>query len=128
MNSVILSATDGCRECKAMPGSDYWEKSFITGSARLYVLSVLSGGPRHGYGILKEIRDRSGDCCTIAAGTIYPILRELERDGYITSSKGTVGGRVRVTYAITDEGRELFESGLAKWETHVAGAKKILGV
>jgi DNA-binding PadR family transcriptional regulator len=111
-----------------MPGPDYWEKSFITGSARLYVLSVLSGGPRHGYGILKEIRDRSRDCCTIAAGTIYPILREFKAEGYITSTKDTVGGRVRVTYAITDKGRELFEKGLSKWETHVAGAKKILGV
>ncbi len=111
-----------------MPGADYWEKSFITGSARLYVLSVLGAGPRHGYGILKEIKDRSGDCCTITAGTIYPILRELEADGYITSSKDTVGGRVRVTYAIAESGRELFKSGLAKWENHVAGAKKILGV
>ncbi|MCX6648839.1 MAG: PadR family transcriptional regulator [Candidatus Bathyarchaeota archaeon] len=107
--------------------SGYWDRSFIVGSAKLLVLSVLGRGPLHGYGVLKEISDRSGGCCTITSGTIYPVLRELEKEKLITSTKGVASGRARVVYELTDAGRRVLDEGLSKWETHQQGARKILG-
>jgi len=98
----------------------------MTGSTKLYILSVLRSRRLHGYGILKEIRDRSNGCCTITAGTIYPVLRELERDGLIVSSREVHGGRTRIVYGISEAGMLVLDDGLRKWETHVEGAKKIL--
>ncbi len=97
------------------------------GSAKLLVLSVLNRGPLHGYGVLKEISDRSGGCCTITSGTIYPVLRELEKEKLISSTKGVASGRARVVYELTGEGRRVLDEGLAVWETHQQGARKILG-
>ena len=107
--------------------SGYWDRSFMVGSAKLLVLSVLGRGPLHGYGVIKEIRDRSEGCCTITSGTIYPVLRELEKEGLITSTEGVVSGRSRVVYKLTDSGRRVLDEGLSKWETHQQGARKILG-
>jgi PadR family transcriptional regulator PadR len=107
--------------------SGYWDRSFIVGSAKLLILSVLSRGPLHGYGVLKEISDRSGGCCTITSGTIYPALRELEKERLIISTKGVASGRSRIVYELTDAGRRVLDEGLSKWETHQQGARKILG-
>jgi len=37
----------------------------------------------HGYQIMKELADRSGDVYTPSAGTIYPVLQALQNDGYV---------------------------------------------
>jgi len=106
----------------------YWDKFLIAGSAKLFILSVLGRGPMHGYGVIKEIRERSGGCCSITPGTIYPVLREMEKEKLITGSKGAASGRARIVYELTDEGRKVLAEGLAVWETHQQGAQKILGI
>ncbi len=128
MDSVKLSSVEEYDEGGPVSESDYWERSFMSGSTKLYILSVLSKGPLHGYGVLKEIKDKSEGCCTITPGTIYPVLRELERDGFIVSSEAVTGGRIRITYELTERGKQVLEAGLVKWGSHIEGAKKILGL
>jgi hypothetical protein len=50
--------------------------------AVILILKVLSKGPNHGYGILKELESLTGGCCVPTFGTIYPNLKELTRNGY----------------------------------------------
>jgi DNA-binding PadR family transcriptional regulator len=128
MDSVKLSSIEEYVVGGTVSESDYWERSFMAGSTKLYILSVLSKGPLHGYGVLKEIKDKSDGCCTITPGTIYPVLRELESDGFIVSSKAVTGGRIRITYELTERGKQVLEAGLIKWGSHIEGAKKILGL
>jgi DNA-binding PadR family transcriptional regulator len=128
MDSVKLSSVEEYDEGGTVSESDYCERSFMSGSTKLYILSVLSKGPLHGYGVLKEIKDKSEGCCTITPGTIYPVLRELERDGFIVSSEAVSGGRIRITYELTERGKQVLEAGLVKWGSHIEGAKKILGL
>ena len=127
-DSVKLSSAQEYAEDGIVSESDYWERSFMSGSTKLYILSVLSKGPLHGYGVLKEIKDKSEGCCTITPGTIYPVLRELERDGFIVSSEAVSGGRTRITYELTGRGKQVLEAGLVKWGSQIEGAKKILGL
>ena len=127
-DNIKLYSTEEIGESVILSEPDYWERSFMAGSTKLYILSVLSKGPLHGYGVLKEIKDKSDGCCTITPGTIYPVLRELERDGFIVSSKAMTSGRTRITYELTSRGKQVLEAGLAKWESHIEGAKKILGL
>jgi DNA-binding PadR family transcriptional regulator len=77
------------------------------GFLRLYVLHRLSMKPAHGYDLLQEIETKTEGAWRPGAGSIYPILKELVRDGYIKaeSSKKT-GKRI---YHITREGRQLLQ-------------------
>jgi DNA-binding PadR family transcriptional regulator len=74
---------------------------FSHGDLRLYLLSLLDEGPRHGYDIMQALSDRTGGTYTPSAGTIYPRLAKLEEEGLVTK---TVDGR-KTVYAITDAGR-----------------------
>lgn len=74
---------------------------FSHGDLRLYLLSLLDEGPRHGYDIMQALSDRTGGTYTPSAGTIYPRLAKLEEEGLVTKS---VDGR-KTVYEITDAGR-----------------------
>ncbi|HAJ17841.1 MAG TPA: PadR family transcriptional regulator [Microbacterium sp.] len=74
---------------------------FSHGDLRLYLLSLLDEGPRHGYDIIQALSDRTGGTYTPSAGTVYPRLAKLEEEGLVTK---TVDGR-KTIYEITDAGR-----------------------
>jgi DNA-binding PadR family transcriptional regulator len=74
---------------------------FSHGDLRLYLLSLLDEGPRHGYDIMQALSDRTGGTYTPSAGTIYPRLAKLEEEGLVTK---TVDGR-KTVYEITEAGR-----------------------
>ena len=74
---------------------------FSHGDLRLYLLSLLDEGPRHGYDIMQALSDRTGGTYTPSAGTVYPRLAKLEEEGLVTK---TVDGR-KTIYEITDAGR-----------------------
>src|SRR5690242_4843816 len=62
------------------PGSS---RFFEGGEVRLAILSLLSEGPKHGYQLMKEMKERSGGLYRASAGTIYPTLQMLEDEGLI---------------------------------------------
>ncbi|WP_146954837.1 PadR family transcriptional regulator [Cellulomonas soli] len=74
---------------------------FAHGQLRLYLLSLLEGGPRHGYELITALQDRFGGTYRPSAGTIYPRLARLEEEGLV---RRTEEGR-KTTYALTDAGR-----------------------
>ncbi|HIE61171.1 MAG TPA: PadR family transcriptional regulator [Microbacterium sp.] len=74
---------------------------FSHGDLRLYLLSLLDEGPRHGYDIMQALSDRTGGTYTPSAGTVYPRLAKLAEEGLVTK---TVDGR-KTIYEITDAGR-----------------------
>jgi len=75
--------------------------------AMYIVLLLLAQGPRTGYEIIKEIKDLFADVGVSASpGTIYPILRRLEEEGYLESREEPHGGRQRRVYMITEKGIE----------------------
>src|SRR5690606_6270277 len=74
---------------------------FSHGDLRLYLLNLLDQAPRHGYGLMQALSDRTGGTCTPSAGTIYPRLAKLEEEGLVTK---TVDGR-KTVYEITAAGR-----------------------
>jgi DNA-binding PadR family transcriptional regulator len=79
---------------------------FGHGHLRLYLLSLLDEGPRHGYELIQALGNRFGGTYVPSAGTIYPRLAKLEEEGLVTKS---ADGR-KTVYSITDAGRaELHE-------------------
>jgi DNA-binding PadR family transcriptional regulator len=52
-----------------------------TQDATILVLTSLSGGPKHGYAIIKDIEAMSG--VSFGPGTLYGVLARLEEEGLI---------------------------------------------
>ncbi|EQD72110.1 protein containing Transcriptional regulator PadR, partial [mine drainage metagenome] len=53
-----------------------------TGFLGLYTLSLLQSGPLCGAQISKRIRERTSGSWSVSPGAMYPVLRDLLRQGY----------------------------------------------
>ena len=77
----------------------------------MVILGLLSHEDLSGYDIKKRIDGAISFFWKGSFGNIYPALRDMERDRLITKSDTSVGGREKITYHITDAGKE----ALKKW-------------
>src|SRR5215469_7560565 len=70
-----------------------------------FVLASLVRGPLHGYGIILRAAELSGGRVRLATGTLYTALDRLTAEGHVELvSEERVGGRVRRTYGLTENG------------------------
>lgn len=77
----------------------------LNGQLDPLILATIAEEPAHGYLVLQRLRERSRGAFDLAEGTIYPALHRLERDGLLSSSWCSDGGRRRRVYRITRSGR-----------------------
>lgn len=75
---------------------------FRSGEVRLALLSLLAEGSAHGYDLMKRLEERSGRTYHASAGTVYPVLQQLEDEGLVSAQ--TVEGKK--VYSLTPAGRE----------------------
>ena len=61
------------------------DKTLLSGSTTLLVLSLLSEGDKYGYEMIAELDRRSDHTFALKEGTLYPILHTLEKDGAVKS-------------------------------------------
>jgi len=71
------------------------------GAARDAILSLLAEAPANGYGLIKEISDRTGGSWTPSPGSVYPTLQQLVDEGLIEATSEDK----RTDFQLTDEGR-----------------------
>ncbi|GCD20759.1 PadR family transcriptional regulator [Cellulomonas algicola] len=72
------------------------------------VMLALADEPRHGYGVVQEVRTLSDGRVRLGAGTLYGVLDRLVDVGYAEASgEVVVDGRVRRYYRLTPEGRDV---------------------
>jgi len=91
------------------------------------LLSVLEGGPLHGYAVIEALKARSGGSLNLPTGTVYPALRRLERAGFVDSSWSTVNGRERRTYQLTGAGLRALAGERASWQEFSSTVGRFLG-
>ncbi|MEV0719531.1 helix-turn-helix transcriptional regulator [Asanoa sp. NPDC050611] len=91
------------------------------------LLSVLEGGPLHGYAVIEALKARSGGSLNLPTGTVYPALRRLERAGFVDSTWSTVNGRERRTYELTNAGRRALAGERANWTEFSSTVGRFLG-
>jgi DNA-binding PadR family transcriptional regulator len=71
------------------------------GDVRSAIISLLNEKPFNGYGLIKEIAERSGGNWTPSPGSVYPTLQQLVDEELIEA----VGEGRRTEFRLTDEGR-----------------------
>ena len=74
----------------ARPAPDYASRAYWAGTIKMslskfFILRVLHDRPMHGYDIARAVERTTNGCCSPTEGTIYPVLREFEEGGYVTS-------------------------------------------
>ena len=72
----------------------------------MVILGLLSHENLTGYDIKKHIDNSISFFWNGSFGNIYPALKELEEDDFITSSNASVGGREKIVYRITQSGKK----------------------
>jgi DNA-binding PadR family transcriptional regulator len=82
---------------------------FRKGELKLLVLELLQEQPRHGYDVMRALKDRFGGVYAPSPGTIYPTL-ELLADLGLVAGVEQEGKRV---YTITTAGRRALEDQAA---------------
>ena len=93
----------------------YWAGTIKMSLSKFFILRSLHDRPMHGYDIARAVEMISNGCCSPTEGTIYPVLKEFEEGGYVTSEVEVVQGRQRKTYTLTTKGRDAFRVGLEAW-------------
>jgi len=74
------------------------------GTIVLGVLSQLKT-PQYGYALVESLQSKG---MNVDAGTLYPLLRRLEKQEILVSSWDTEGNKPRKYYALSIEGKQLF--------------------
>lgn len=79
------------------------------------VLSVLSQlqTPQYGYGLLQRLEQVG---FTVDAGTLYPLLRRLQKQGVLDSEWQTSDTRPRKYYRLNDDGVLLYKQLKQEWQ------------
>jgi PadR family transcriptional regulator PadR len=103
------------------------DRERLKGHLDLLLLSVLAGGPAHGYGIITALRERSEGTFELHEGTIYPALHRLEDSGLLASSWADAEGRRRRVYALTDKGVAALAAERTRWRRFATGVQAVTG-
>jgi DNA-binding PadR family transcriptional regulator len=85
--------------------------AIYSGLIRLLVLHHASKGAIFGLGIIEEL-GRHG--YRLSAGTLYPLLHGLEREGYLRSFEKREGRHARRLYKATSKGRRSLSEAKTK--------------
>lgn len=91
------------------------DKSLLSGTTPMLVLSLLSDGDKYGYEMVTELARRSDDTFELKEGTLYPLLHNLEKEKLVRSYIKESGGRQRKYYTLTGEGRERLRYKEQEW-------------
>jgi DNA-binding PadR family transcriptional regulator len=78
-------------------------KSFQAGPYERMFFLIMKDGPAYGYELAERFKNMTGGHIRVSYGTIYPLLRRMERKGIIRSKKDVPSGRVY--YELTRSGR-----------------------
>ncbi len=96
---------------KKKTNGDDADRDLYSGLIRLHVLHHADQEPIFGLGMIEELA-RHG--YRISPGSLYPLLRGLEKKGYLRSSEKRNGKSLRRLYRITPLGRKALDASRHK--------------
>lgn len=102
-------------------------KSLITGSTSMLLLSLLSEKDMYGYEMIATLNQRSNHVFDLKAGTLYPILHTLEEQGYLESYENLESTKPRKYYRITGKGIKYLKTLSTEWNVYADMVKGVMG-
>ena len=89
----------------------------LRGYTDTIIMRQLASGDGYGYGISREVAEKSDGTVVLKEATLYTAFRRMEQNGYIRSYWGdeTTGARRRY-YSLTELGMEKLTEEKNAWE------------
>jgi len=93
------------------------------GTLEMCVLALLARADSYAY----ELVSRLADCMEISEGTVYPLMRRLQTEGWVTTYLvESASGPSRKYYALTATGRQSLAEMQVEWREFVAEVDSVL--
>lgn len=92
------------------------------GTIILCVLSQLSE-PEYGYSLVRSLEKKG---VSIDPGTLYPLLRRLEKQEILKSQWDTNEARPRKYYLLSETGKEVYIRLCEEWRTMVSSIERLI--
>jgi DNA-binding PadR family transcriptional regulator len=95
--------------------------------ATFFILLSLAPTPKHGYAIMKEVRELSNGRVKFSTGTLYGAIRRLLEQGWIkrvADPEPNPTDRKRKAYALTDKGRKVVNAEVERLKSLLSTAEQ----
>ncbi|MEB1809194.1 MAG: PadR family transcriptional regulator [Bacillaceae bacterium] len=79
-------------------------RKLFLGFIQIHILHHAKEHPIFGLWMLEELKEHGYN---ISAGTLYPILHSMEKDGLLHKEDRNVEGKIRKYYSTTEKGETL---------------------
>ncbi len=86
------------------------------------VLGILSKGDTYGYDLTQKI----GETIEVSESALYPVLRRLTKDGFLSTYNVPYDGRNRKYYSMTESGKNQHILYKQEWILHKKMVDKLI--
>lgn len=87
------------------------------------VLGIVAGEDVYGYTLTQRMKE----IVELSESTLYPVLRRLQKDGFLSTYDQPYQGRNRRYYTITELGKEKLSFYKKEWEIYKSNIDLLLG-
>jgi len=95
--------------------------------ATFFILLSLAPVPKHGYAIMKEVKELSNGRIKFSTGTLYGAIRRLLEQGWIkrvADPEPNLTDRERKAYTLTDKGRKVVYAEVERLKSLLSTAEQ----
>lgn len=100
------------------------ERGALTEAVFYILLSLYE--PRHGYGIMQNIKEISNGRVSLGAGTLYGAINTLLEKEWIQPIPNEEDSRKK-DYQITELGKQMVNAEIVRLEELIKNGKKVIG-
>jgi transcriptional regulator len=99
----------------------------LQGTLDLLVLSALTSGPMHGYGIATRLDERTAGGFVVEDAALYQALHRLDRQGLVEAEwRPSENNRRARYYVLTTDGRKRLREEVANWRRYARAVEAVL--
>lgn len=103
------------------------DKSLLKGSTTTLILKLLEEKDMYGYEMIEVLSKKSDHTFDLKAGTLYPILHNLEKNELVESYEEKADNeRTRKYYHLTSKGKKLLQKKHQEWIVYSNAVNKVL--
>ena len=104
---------------------DKWKSQLVRGILEYSILLILEQQTYYGYEILQKLNNYP--IISSTESTVYPLLRRLQKEGYLTSTwqESAAGVPPRKYYVITEQGLKYLDAMKNEWHELVQTIDKL---
>ena len=86
------------------------------------ILAAVAKEDAYGYSLTQNVKE----IIDVSESTLYPVLRRLQKDNYLTAYDKPFSGRNRRYYQITKDGIKCLNAYVAEWQDYKKRVDRLL--